>query len=437
MWYISPASRPLRGCSSEDACRPSFAASTLVVTLMMRSLSSTLFLACLAGAVPTTEQQPSGLEKRDCAPLLDDYPPIDNATLPDPWTFYSGKPVATAEDFKCRQAEMFKIMQQYELGDFPPPPDSLTATMSGTGMSITIKVGSNTKTLSVSITKPSGGGASGGPAIISVGGSSIPAQSGVGSIAFGNDACAGQTNPSSHGTGWFFDLNGKTHSAGATTAWAWCVGRIIDGLEQLGADKTGIDPKRLGVTGCSRNGKGAFMVGALEKRIALTIPQESGSGGAACWRISDSEFAKGKSIQTAHQIVRENAWFSPRFTSFVNKTNTLPYDHHFLASLVAPRGLIVLENDIDWLGPVSTTACMRAARLVYEAVGAKGNMGLALVGGHSHCAFPSSSSADLKSYVDKFLKGTGSPSDADISSAKVTMDDWVGKWTAAPKLTVS
>src|SRR3569833_1388206 len=279
---------------------------------------------------------------------------------------------------------MSKIMQQIELGDLPPSPDSVTATMSGTSMSLTIKVGSNTKTLSVGITKPSGGGATGGPAIIGVGGISIPVPASLGRINFGNDACAGQTNPSSHGTGWFFDLHGKTHSAGATTAWAWCVGRIIDGLEQLGPEKTGIDAKTLAVSGCSRNGKGAFMAGVLEKRIALAIPQESGSGGAASWRSSDSEKAKGKSIQTAHQIVRENAWFSPRFSDYVDKATTLPEDHHFLPAMMAPRGLFIIENDIDWLGPVSTTVAMKAGRLIYEAMGARANMGFSLVGGHSH-----------------------------------------------------
>lgn len=396
-------------------------------------MSATLFVVPLAVATPVVgaEQRPAA-----CVAPAGDYQPADDKGLPNPWKFADGRAVETLEDWTCRQAEMSKIMQQFELGDFPPPPDSLTATMSGTSMSITIKVGSNTKTISVGITKPSGGGATGGPAIIGVGGASIPIPSGVGRITFGNDACAAQANPSSHGTGWFFDLQGKTHSAGATLAWAWCVGRIVDGLEQLGPAATGIDPKRLGVTGCSRNGKGAFMVGTFEKRIALTIPQESGSGGAASWRVSDSEFAKGKNIQTAHQIVRENAWFSPRWTTYVNKTSTVPEDHHFLPGILAPRGLFVIENDIDWLGPVSTTVAMKAGRMIYDALGARANMGFSLVGGHSHCSFPSASQADLTSYINKFLLNTGKTTDVEVSAASsnVTMSDWVGSWTPAPKL---
>ena len=201
------------------------------------------------------------------------------------------------------------------------------------------------------------------------------------------------------------------------------------------ASNSGIDTKRLGVTGCSRNGKGAFMVGAFEKRIALTIPQESGSGGAACWRISDVEKTKGKSIQTAPQIVRENAWFSPKFNDFVDKTTTLPEDHHFLAALVAPRGLFIVENDIDWLGPVSTTVCMKAGRMIYDALGVRENMGFSLVGGHSHCQFPSATNANLLSYINKFLLNSGNKTnDVETSKAEVTMADWVGGWSPAPKL---
>lgn len=73
-------------------------------------------------------------------------------------------------------------------------------------------------------------------------------------------------------------------------AWAWGAGRVIDALEATTATNK-INLARIGVSGCSRNGKGAFVVGAFEPRIALTIPQESGSGGAACWRVSDRVFA--------------------------------------------------------------------------------------------------------------------------------------------------
>jgi hypothetical protein len=63
--------------------------------------------------------------------------------------------------------------------------------------------------------------------------------------------------------------------------------RIIDVLisEKAAGRNNIIDPTAVGVTGCSRNGKGAFTVGAFDERIALGIPQESGTGGVSAFRI--------------------------------------------------------------------------------------------------------------------------------------------------------
>ncbi|KAI1841082.1 hypothetical protein JX266_012740 [Neoarthrinium moseri] len=389
---------------------------------MVRRFAAALLLGSTALALPAelVERQ-----NTTCS-VATSYPAVSVAKLPDPFTFADGKKVASKADWSCRRQEISKMMQQYELGDFPPPPDKVEASLSGSTMSVKITVGSNTVTISASIKAPS---SKPGPAIITIGGSSLPIPGTVGTVGFNNDNFASQASSGSRGSGAFYTLFGKSHSAGALTAWAWGVGRIIDGLEQLGADKTGIDPKRLGTTGCSRNGKGAFVVGALNDRIALTLPQESGSGGAACWRVSDSEKSKGKNIQTAGEIVGENVWFSSRFNSYTSKTNTMPEDHHMLAGLVAPRGLFVMENDIDWLGPVSTTACMKAGRLIYKGLGEPDAMGFDLTGGHSHCQFPSASQASLTGYINKFLLNTGSaPSNIEKSPASVSMTDWVD-WT--------
>lgn len=88
-------------------------------------------------------------------------------------------------------------------------------------------------------------------------------------------------------------------------AWAWAVSRIVDALETL--PEAGINPRKLAVTGCSRNGKGALVAGAFDQRIALTIPQESGSGGDACWRTSRDMLVNQQLVtQTAQEIVGEN-----------------------------------------------------------------------------------------------------------------------------------
>ncbi|KAI2604076.1 carbohydrate esterase family 15 protein [Hypoxylon fragiforme] len=386
----------------------------------MVRLTVALLLGSTASALPYADIY-RRQNTSDCT-LKDTYPAVSFAKLPDPFTYEDGTKVASKADWTCRQQEISKLLQQYELGAYPPPPDKVEASLSGSTMSVKVTVGSKSVTISTAIKKAS---TSPGPAIITIGGSSLPIPGTVGTIGFNNDQFASQASGSSRGQGAFYTLFGNTHSAGALTAWAWGVDRVIDGLEQLGADKTGIDPKRLGTTGCSRNGKGAFIVGALANRIALTLPQESGSGGAACWRISDDEHSKGKNIQTAGEIVGENVWFSQNLNAYTAKTNTMPEDHHMLAALVAPRGLLAFENDIDWLGPVSTTGCMKAGRLIYKGLGVPTNMGFSLVGGHSHCQFPSSQQAELTAYINYFLlAGTTAPPEVEKSSATVAVADW-------------
>ncbi|KAJ4991716.1 Cip2 [Stagonosporopsis vannaccii] len=352
------------------------------------------------------------------------FPTTANSKLPNPFKFFDGRSVTTKADFACKSQEVSAALQAQELGVFPPKPSSVTASFSGSSLSITASEAGKSVTFSVTISKPSGSGPF--PAIIAYGGASIPIPNGVATINFNNDDIAAQQGGNSRGQGKFYNLYGSGHSAGALTAWAWGVDRIIDALEIT--PNAGIDPKRVGVTGCSRNGKGAFVAAALVKRIALGLPQESGAGGAACWRISDSEKSKGKNIQTASQIVGENVWFSTRFNAFSTRANTLSIDHHQLAGMVAPRGLLVIENEIDWLGPVSTTACMKAGRLIYKALGVPDNMGFTGAGSNNHCSFPSNKQADLTAFIGKFLLNQNTntaniergPSGADVG----TYIDW-------------
>jgi len=301
----------------------------------------------------------------------------------------------------------------------------VTASFSGNSLSISVSEGGKSISFSVSITYPSSGTAP-YPAIIGYGGGSIPAPAGVAMINFNNDDIAAQASTGSRGQGKFYTIYGSGHSAGALTAWAWGVDRIIDGLELASAAR--INPKKVGVTGCSRNGKGAMVAGALVPRIALTLPQESGAGGAACWRVSDSIKASGTNIQTASQIITENVWFSKNFEPYVNKVTTLPFDHHLLAGLVAPRGLYVMENNIDWLGPASTYACMKAGQMIYKALGVPDNMGFSGTPGHNHCTFPSSQQSELTAFVQKFLFDQNTNTAVSKSDQSFDQAKWVD-WT--------
>ncbi|KAL1676794.1 carbohydrate esterase family 15 protein [Schizophyllum commune] len=328
-----------------------------------------------------------------------------NSALPDPFTFNDGSPVTTAEDWECRRSQILALIQGYESGAAPPEPESVTGTASGNSLSVQVSYGGKSITFSNSITYPSGTApAEGWPVIIAYEFPSLPIPSGVATLSFQNSAMGKQDSTSSRGQGLFYDLYGSSSNASAMTAWAWGVSRIIDAIESTPDAK--LNPAAVGVTGCSRNGKGALMAGALEPRVALTLPQESGSGGDACWRLSRYEEQQGSQVQTATEIVGENCWFSAGFDQYVNNLDSLPYDHHLLAALVAPRGLISYANtDYVWLSGMSSFGCMTAAHAVYEALGVPENHGFEQVGGHSHCQWPSQLDGSLNAFINKFLLG--------------------------------
>lgn len=327
------------------------------------------------------------------------------AGLPDPFQTIGGTDLTSVDDWTCRRAEISAQLQRYELGEKPAP--GATVSGSGNGSSITVSVQDNGGAISftANISLPNSGQAP-YPAIIGMGGSSLDndrlRNQGVAIITFPNNEIAAQADAGSRGQGKFYDLYGSNHSAGAMAAWAWGVSRLIDALEST--PSANIDTNRLGVTGCSRNGKGALMAGALDERVRLTIPQESGSGGSAAWRVSDAQQANGQNVQTLSQIVTENVWFRESFSQFGDTAERLPFDHHEVMGLVAPRALLVLENtDMEWLGNESTYTASVVAREIWEALGVADHMGVSQMGGYSHCQFPSSQQDVLDAFVARFL----------------------------------
>jgi hypothetical protein len=83
---------------------------------------------------------------------------------------------------------------------------------------------------------------------------------------------------------------------------AWAVGQIIDALTSgpgvafptsPGGSTGKIDVTKLGVTGMSRWGKIALVVGAYEERIAVTIPEHAGGLGVSIERWSATTVQKG------------------------------------------------------------------------------------------------------------------------------------------------
>ena len=187
---------------------------------------------------------------------------------------------------------------------------------------------------------------------------------------------------------------------GAYSEWAWGLSRIIDGLEQLGAEKTKIDVKRIGVSGCSYAGKMSLFCGAFDERVALTIAQEPGGGGAASWRYNCH-------VDSVENLDRTDYhWFleSMREKFHGDSVFLMPYDHHELVTMICPRALLVLGNtDYKWLADESAYVSLNAARKVWEKLGVADRMGYSINGGHPHCLLPESQYPEVEAFIDKFL----------------------------------
>ena len=190
---------------------------------------------------------------------------------------------------------------------------------------------------------------------------------------------------------------------GAYSEWAWGMSRLIDGLQQLGPKVTKIDTRRIGVTGCSYAGKMALYCGAFDERIALTIAQEPGGGGAAAWRVSH------ESEQNVEDLDKTDYhWFleSQRDNFSGDSVYRLPYDQHELCAMVCPRALLLLGNpDYVWLADSSMNISAQAARAVWERFGIADRMACDILGGHGHCQLPEAQFPIVQSFIDRFLLG--------------------------------
>jgi hypothetical protein len=150
----------------------------------------------------------------------------------------------------------------------------------------------------------------------------------------------------------------------------------------------------------------ALYSAALDERIALTIAQESGGGGANSWRVNHVIEPNGTVEKTDNT---NGSWFINNVLKVQFRSDSvfnLPGDHHELMAMVAPRGLLVTGNtDFVWLGNRSNYVASRGAQAAYETLGVGDRFGFYIDGQHGHCAIPAAQRPVLEAFVDRFLLG--------------------------------
>ena len=388
-------------------------------TMMMLSLACTTGLGQENGAGTVS----CGSATRTTAPVprvydventgshfaLPPLPPPDqlkeNRELPD-----ALEGVNSFADWSRRRSDIGHNIQHYGIGRKPAvEPGQVKARMEGdTALVVDVTVGGETLTLRSTIRYPETGQP---PYALMIGASmnALPKElfndRPIAMMNYHesqvNDYSQWRRDHHDRGEHNFDRLYPELKDNGAYSEWAWGFSRLLDGLQQLGPEVTKIDMHRIGVTGCSYAGKMALYCGAFDERVALTIAQEPGGGGAAAWRKSHESDEKVEDIDKT-----DYHWFleSQREHFSGDSVYLLPYDQHELCAMVCPRALLLLGNpDYPWLSDPAMQASADAARTVWQRFGIADRFDCDIVGGHGHCQLPQSQWPLVQDFIDRFL----------------------------------
>ena len=335
--------------------------------------------------------------------------------LPDPFTFADGTKVATPADWPRRRDELKQLIQTYEYGHLPPMPSARDVRVTADpAYALPPAAGSNAgpRPAQGAATKPAApsapdypGGTTVTKYLLTVGPEgtktkveaeqakqvafhlvlTVPPGKGPFPVVVRGDLCWGPVKPDIAAEiarrGYVLadfdrteivpDKKGEQDVGAylvypdgdfsATAAWAWGYARVIDYL----VTRPEIDKDKIAVTGHSRGGKTTILAGLMDERVALTVPNNSGCGGAGCYRYQPAD-----SEDIARITKNFPYWFQAKFPEFIGKVDRLPIDQHSVKAAFAPRALLTCEATGDrWANPEGSQITYSAAKVVYDWLG--------------------------------------------------------------------
>ncbi len=356
--------------------------------------------------------------------------PVDqrtsNAGLPDPFMFSDGTRVSSKNDWTRRRAELQDLILRYEYGQMPPAP--------GNTQSVELQRNARDHHNQYKITC--------GPdqKISLVLDLLLPEGKGPFPVILRGDLCWGSVPDDLikqiTGRGYILaqfnrlemapDLGSETtllraaypeKQFGAIAAWAWGFHRCVDVLTTLDF----VDKTKIAITGHSRGGKAALLAGATDERIALTVPNGSGTGGADCYRV------QGRQSEGIARITKNfPLWLAPDFKQFAGNEDRLPFDQHDVLALCAPRALLMTDAlDDQYANPHGSFQTFHGAREVYKFLGVPDKIAL-----HYRDGKHAQNEVDWKAlldYADQVF--AGKPSQQNLNP-KPFDDQLLFKWTA-------
>jgi Spy/CpxP family protein refolding chaperone len=319
-------------------------------------------------------------------------------TMPELMKMQNGTPVTRADQWPARRAELVELFEREVYGRVPEAAKTIKITWEITGTTQGNVGGTPT------ITRQLVGHVdnSSYPAItVNIGTSyTIPANAtGPVPVLLSFDATP-QQDAIAHGWGYGTVNNGsiqadnaaglrsgiiglinkgqprKPDDWGALRAWGWGVGKVIDYFEQH--PEAGVNPKAVGITGVSRNGKGALVAQAFDERVVVSLVGSSGEGGA---KLHRHDFGEAVENLTGGEYY----WMAGNFLKYGTAEGKLgkkdagdiPVDSHELIALCAPRLCFISygveeAGDPKWVGAPGSYMAGILASPAYELLGKKG-----------------------------------------------------------------
>lgn len=303
--------------------------------------------------------------------------------LPDPFLFDDGTRVKTKEDWEKRRREMYKTAVELQYGTMPPEPEFLEVEPLYVSNVESYRIHTGTREKPVVFTMYVKGADRENKRPVVIDGdmcfdypfdkkyTSIFNENGITVCLFNRCELAHDTDSRGVGHGQLYDTYPE-YTFGALGAWAWGYSRCVDALDKLGI----VDMSCITFTGHSRGGKTAALAGVLDERAAIVNPNETCAGSCACYRVHMSAIKEngeeGRSETLADLLNRFRFWMGPGMEKYADSEAEMPFDAHFIKSLIAPRVLFVSEAASDiWGNPVGSWHTTMAAKEVYKFLGAE------------------------------------------------------------------
>ena len=172
---------------------------------------------------------------------------------------------------------------------------------------------------------------------------------------------------------------------------AWAAHRAVDYLYMLDI----VNKDQIGLTGLSRDGKQVMYAAAFDERIDAVVVCSGGTGGEDPFRFTSPQYDN----ETIEAITGNfSHWLHPRLRFFAGREHKLPFDQHFLSSLIAPRGLMLSSSIFEDQGnPWGIEQHYEVMKPVFEFLGKPDHLHLHMRHGYHRPAM-----RDVHTYVDFF-----------------------------------